>query len=237
MILAINTSTFQFSLALLSEGGALLSEYQMMASRGHFGNLMPTLHFMLTSSGQKIQHVKSVSVAIGPGSFTGLRIGIALAKGLCHALGIPVVGISSLQALAAQVPCTGDMPVFPILHSRKEEAFTARFTWDRQGILKQMTKDIWIKFEDFPGIVEGSAVFVGNDYPGQAQRLKEILGERVLLAPAHCWCPRASSVGSLALERLLQGNQDDPHTLTPVYLRPPDIRPNPFPLSPNASLA
>jgi len=190
---------------------------------------MPTLHFMLTTSGRKIHELTCVSVATGPGSFTGLRIGIALAKGVCHALRVPVIGISSLEAMAIQVP-TLEMPVIPMLHSRKGEAFTARFVWNDGGVMKRTSEDTWVRFEDLSHLVEGPAFFVGNDYPDQAIRLKEILGERARLAPPHCWCARASSVGSLALERRLRRDLDDPHGLNPVYLRPPDIRPNPFPV-------
>jgi tRNA A37 threonylcarbamoyladenosine modification protein TsaB len=79
-----------------------------------------------------------------------------------------------------------------------------------------------------PRLLQKPALFVGNHYPTQGTRLKDLLKERALLAPVHCWCLRASSVGSLALERLHQGDTDDPYALNPVYLRPPDIRPNPF---------
>jgi tRNA threonylcarbamoyladenosine biosynthesis protein TsaB len=227
MLLAINTSTLQFSLALLSQSGAVIAEHLMSEGKGHFGNLMPTLHFLLNSSGREIREVSCISVATGPGSFTGLRIGLSLAKGLCHALRVPMIGISSLEAMAVQVPYA-DVPIIPILHSRKGEVFTARFLWDDVRDLKRIGEDTWVRFNDFPLLFQGPSVFVGNDYPIQGALLKDLLRERVMLAPIHCWRLRASSVGSLALVRFLQGDLDDPYTLNPVYLRPPDIRPNPF---------
>jgi tRNA threonylcarbamoyladenosine biosynthesis protein TsaB len=227
MILAINTSTLQFSLALLSENGAIVAEHLMSEGKGHFGNLMPTVHFLLNSSGREIREVSCISVATGPGSFTGLRIGLSLAKGLCHALRVPMVGISSLEAMAIQVPYA-DVPVVSILHSRKGEVFAARFIWDDDRNLKRVGEDTWVRFNDFPLLFQGPSVFVGNDYPTQGTLLKDLLRERALLAPVHCWRLRASSVGSLALERFLQGDLDDPFTLNPFYLRPPDIRHNAF---------
>jgi tRNA threonylcarbamoyladenosine biosynthesis protein TsaB len=226
MILAINTSILQFSLALLSESGGLVAEHLMSEGKGHFGNLIPTLQFLLNSSGREIREVSCISAATGPGSFTGLRIGLSLAKGLCHALRVPIVGISTLEAMAVQAPCAG-LSVVPILYSRKGEVFAARFVWDVDRGLKRVSEDTWVRFEDLPLLFREPSLFVGNDYPTQGTRLKDLLGDRALLAPVHSWCLRASSVGSLALERFLQGDLDDPTTLNPVYLRPPDIRPNP----------
>ncbi len=226
MILAINTSTLQFSLALLSQEGGVVAEHLMSGGKGHFGNLMPTLHFLLHSSEREIHQVRCISVATGPGSFTGLRIGLSLAKGLCHALHVPIIGISSLEAMAVQVPYA-DMPVVPILHSRKGEVFAAQFVWGKKQHLKRTREDIWVRFDDIPRLFQEPPLFVGNDYPTQRARLRDLLGERALLAPPHCWRLGASSVGSLALQRFLRGDMDDPRTLNPVYLRPPDIRPSP----------
>ncbi len=134
MILSINTSTMQFALALLAEDGTLLTEYLMPGGKGHFGSLMPVLDFMLNSSKSNIRDLKCISVAIGPGSFTGLRVGISLAKGLCHGLCVPAIGISSLEAMASQIPYA-DFPVVPVITSRKGEAFTAQFIWGDQATI------------------------------------------------------------------------------------------------------
>ncbi len=226
MILAINTSTLQFSLALLAESGGLIAEHLMSEGKGHFQNLMPALHFLLNSSEREIHEVTCIAVATGPGSFTGLRIGLSLSKGLCHALRVPVVGISTLEAMALQAPCA-DLPVVPLLYSRKGEVFAARFVWEDNWVLKRTGDDTWVRFDEVPLLLQEPSLFVGNDYPTQATQLKDLLGERALLAPVHCWCLKASSIGSLALERFIHDDLDDPAALNPIYLRPPDIRPNP----------
>ncbi|HDZ91829.1 MAG: tRNA (adenosine(37)-N6)-threonylcarbamoyltransferase complex dimerization subunit type 1 TsaB [Deltaproteobacteria bacterium] len=227
MILAINTSTPQFSLALLDGDGTLLTEQIMSGGKGHFKALMPALDFMLQSNGFKIDEVRCIGVATGPGSFTGLRVGIALAKGLCHALELPLVGISSLEAMANQIPWA-DLPLVPVLTSRRGEAFTTLFRRGPRGELVRSGVDMSIKFEDFPSCFTEPAMFVGNDYRDQAPRIKDLLGPSALLAPAFLWNLKASSIGSLALKRFASGDLDDPYQLTPVYLRPPDIRPNPY---------
>ena len=233
MILAINTSTMQFALALLAEDGTLLTEHLMPGGKGHFGSLMPALDFMLNSSKSKIVDVKCISVATGPGSFTGLRVGISLAKGLCYALGVPVVGVSSLEAMASQLPFA-DLPMVTILTSRKGEAFTAQFSWNENRELIRERADASLKFDDFPSLFEKPTLFVGNDYANQGHLLKKLLGPSAHLAPSSLWNLKASSVGSLALKKFLVDDLDDPYLLNPVYLRPPDIRPNPFGLLPKS---
>jgi tRNA threonylcarbamoyladenosine biosynthesis protein TsaB len=229
MILAINTSTLQFGVALLDEEGTVLAEYFMSEGRGHFGGLMPALNFLVDASNCNIQTLKCLAVAIGPGSFTGLRVGLSVAKGLCHALQIPIVGISSLEALASQLPYS-HLPITSILDSRKGEFFAAQFAWDNGHELRRKGEDINVRPEDFHSMLEPRSIFVGNNFSRQGPLITERLGPPAELAPAFCWNVKASAVGSLALKRFNAQAYDDPHRLTPIYLRPPDIRPNPFPL-------
>ena len=228
MILSINTSTTQFGLTLMDEQGTVLTEHLMSGGKGHFKALMPALDFMLKNGGLEISRLRCIAVVTGPGSFTGLRVGLSLAKGLCHALSLPIAGVSSLEAMAGQV-FHADLPVIPVLTSRRGEAFTARFRWDR-GRLVRESEDMSMRFDDFPEAFPEPVLFVGNDYKDQAPRIKKALGPGALLAPASLWHLRPSHVGSLGLKKMISGRLDDPHTLAPVYLRPPDIRPNPFPL-------
>jgi tRNA threonylcarbamoyladenosine biosynthesis protein TsaB len=229
MILAINTSTPQLGLAILEEEGVVIAEYLMARGGKHFGSLMPALHFLFSTSKLDIRDLKGLTVAIGPGSFTGLRVGLSVAKGLCHALDIPIVGISSLEALASQLTVS-DLPIAPILDSRKGELFAARFIWNNDHGLSRDMKDTPVKLEDFPSVFDKAVFFIGNDFSGQAPLLKEMLGPRAKLAPPRCWNLKASLVGSLGLKRFHAHDFDDPQDLTPIYLRPPDIRPNPYPL-------
>ena len=229
MILAINTSTPQFGLALLDEDGTILAEYFMSKEKGHFGSLMPALDFLLSKLKADIHDQQAIVVATGPGSFTGLRVGLSTAKGLCHGLGVPLIGITSLRALASQIPSSG-LPITPILHSRKEELYAAQFIRNDSLKLLRSMDDIAIKINDFPSIFDKPSIFIGNDFSKQGHVLTNMLGTRAHLAPPHCWNLKASAVGALGVERFHARSFDDPQTLEPVYLRPPDIGPNPFPL-------
>ena len=228
MLLALNTSTPQFGLALLNEDGTILAEYFISKEKG-FGSLMPTLQFFVSKLNADIHDLKAVFVAVGPGSFTGLRVGISAAKGLCHGLEIPIIGISSLEALAAQI-LYSELPVTPILYSRKNEVYTAQFTLNKNGDLTRCMADAALKIEDLPLTFKDPSLFIGNDFASQGTAVLEVLGSMARLAPAHCWHLRASAVGELGLKRLNALDFDDPLTLDPLYLRPPDIRPNPFPV-------
>jgi tRNA threonylcarbamoyladenosine biosynthesis protein TsaB len=230
MILAINTTTLQFSIALLQEDETILAECSASRKKGHFGRFMPAVDFLFSTVESDMGAVAAVAVATGPGSFTGLRVGLSAAKGLCHALEVPIIGISSLRALAAQMPYS-DVSVTPILDSRRREYFAAQFDWRNSDHLKRRVKDFCAKLEDFPTYFQEPTLFVGNDFPRQAALIKEVMGRKVLLAPAHLWTLKASAVGHLGLMRYLAGDFDDPGTLKPQYMRPPPIRKNPFPLS------
>jgi len=228
MILAINTSTPQFGLALLDDDGTILAEYFMSKEKGHFGSLMPALHSLLSKLKADIHDQKAVVVATGPGSFTGLRVGLSIAKGLCHGLNIPVIGIPSLEALASQLPYSA-IPIAPILYSRKRELYAARFIQKEGPGLVRVMDDTALKIEELSSVFNKPSLFIGNDFQTQSRLLKEALGSLVYLAPPICWNLKASSVGAMGLVRFKNNDIDDPLTLEPLYLRPPDIRPNPYP--------
>ena len=228
MILAINSSTLQYGLALLDIDGAVIAENNMSQGKGHFGNLMPLFDSLFQASGITPDDLKCVVVAIGPGSFTGLRVGLALAKGLCHSLEKPVIGISSLEAMASQIPFS-KYQIVPVLDSRKGELFTALFTWGDEDAIRRKCQDTCLKISEFPSIIEEPSIFIGNDFSSQGPALKEALGTTAHMAPANLWNLRASAVGWLGLKRFRELDFDDPAILTPIYLRGPDIRKNPYP--------
>lgn len=226
MILAFNTSTPQFSIALMKEEGTILSEYYMASGSKNFRRFMPGIDFLLANSNVDTKEIKALIVATGPGSFTGLRVGLSEAKGMAQGLQIPIIGVSSLEAMAAQLPFVR-LPVCAIIDSRKGEVFAALFSWGDNQILIRTQQDTCLRIEDLPSIIEKPTLFLGNDFNTQGHLLREILGPKAELAPAHLWNLKASVVGTLGLKRFLDQDFDDLQELVPTYLRPPDIRPNP----------
>ena len=229
MILAFNTATTQYSIALLQENGTLSAEIFLAPGSARYASFLPNLHHLLQISRSDIGRVAAVVVTTGPGSFTGLRVGLATAKGLAQGLGRPVIGVSSLEAMAFHLP-TSAYPICTILNSRRDEVFSAVFAHDPIGAFRQIKAIACLRFEDLPRYVDQTAVIVGHDFEKQAARIKAVFGSRAFLAPSHLWTLKASAVGARGLERYRGRDFDDLENLVPTYLRPPDIRSNPYPL-------
>jgi tRNA threonylcarbamoyladenosine biosynthesis protein TsaB len=224
LILAINTSTIQFGVSLMQEDGSVLSEVFMRPCKGNFGMLMPALDAAFQFTTADVRELRTIVVAKGPGSFTGLRIGLAMAKGMAQSLGTPLVGVSSLEAIAHQIPFS-NYPICPLIESRRGDVFTALFAWSTGNQMVRIRKDCCLRYEDFPSLVEKETIFVGNSFNTQVQLISEVLGNKALFAPAHLWNLRASTIGQLGLARYGNSDFDDIRDLVPAYLRPPDIRP------------
>lgn len=229
MVLVFNTSTIQLSIALIKEDGTVFSEYFMSSVSKNFTNLMPGIDFLLTTSKVNTQNIRALIVATGPGSFTGLRVGLSAAKGMAQGLQIPIIGVSSLEALASQLPYT-TYPICSMIDSRKREVFTSLFSWKDDHEMIRIQEDACLQIKDLPSIIHETTLFLGNDFNNQGHLIKAMLGPKALLAPPHLWNLKASTVGSLGLRRFLERDFDDLQDLVPSYMRPPDIRPNPFPL-------
>jgi len=228
MILSLNTSTVQYSMALMEENGAVTAEYFMTPGSKSFKGFMPTLDDLLTRSLQRMEYIESVIVATGPGSFTGLRVGLSAAKGFCQGLHIPIIGVSSLGAMANQLPHTR-YPVCPIINSRKGEVFAALFEWSDEGEMVRLKEDSCLPMKDLPAFIGRKTLFLGNDFSGQKPEIVKLCGRKALPAPASLWNLRASAVGALGLERFHQQDYDNLQDLVPSYLSPPVIRPQPLP--------
>ena len=202
----------------------LLAEYILPSGSSRYSGIMPSLDDMLAKAGLMPQELGGLTVALGPGSFTGIRIGLSIIKGLSESLAIPVVGVPTLEAMANQLFCA-DKDICPLVGSRKGEVFTALFRWNKHGELLRLKDDTCIKMAEIPTMLEAETVFIGNDLSQQGPVLKQLLGANTLLAASNLWTLRASSVGMVGLRRFRNGESDNASTLVPLYLRGADIRP------------
>lgn len=222
-VLGINTATAPFSTALVRWDGVLIAETLLVSPSKGFGLFMPVLHQMLASAGANLTHLKAVAVARGPGSFTGLRVGLAAAKGICRGLGIPVVAVSSLEALAVQCPVF-DHPIFALIGSRRDEFFAASFRKTPDGKMVSIEEASYLNIKGVADRIEEKSLIVGDDYPSQGNLVKGVLGDKALLAPSSLWHVRASVVVAQGLLKAEQQGFDELKSLVPFYMRPPDIR-------------
>jgi len=230
MILAINTSTPQFSLALVDESGTLLAEWTLSPRTKDFRHFMTALDHLFQVSGVALEEISGLAVAKGPGSFTGLRVGLSAAKGFCEGLGVPIVALSSLEVLASQCPGVS-IPICPVIDSRKEEVFAALYRWSQDEELVQLEPETCVKIRDLPGFMKNKAFVLGTDFNRQRGPIASVAGDRVILAPPSSWGLRAGTLGMLAARRARTQGFDMLQDVVPSYLRPPDIRPNPYNVS------
>lgn len=229
MYLSVSTATKQYSLALLDNEGALLGEFTVRPVERNFSRLMVCFDYLLSPLDIDLHALKAVIIVQGPGSYTGLRVGMAMAKAICHGLHIPIIGVSSLDAMAYQLPHVS-IPICAILESRKGEAFAAVYKWKMPEGLVSLTGERTVKIAELSDLIEGPTLIIGNDYASQAPPISREIGREAILPPPSFWCLKASSAGMLGLKKHENGQEDNLRDLTPSYLRPPDIRPNPYPL-------
>ena len=214
-LLVIDTSTTANSIAV-TEDGRLLAELLVNPEAGNSASLMSSLDMVLRSAGITTGGLDAIGVSLGPGSFTGLRVGIAAAKGLSLATGIPVVGFSSLAMLAMNLP-HASLPVCPLLDARKSEVYGALY---RCGAVPEATiRDMVARPADLLEKIGGETLFLGSGALRYRDLIVEKLGARAHFAPSVCHQPRASAGALLAADLLAQGKVIPAHDLVPVYLR------------------
>ena len=215
IVLAIDTASRSCSVAVL-DGNAVMAEINDVSGQTHSRHLMGMVDQALSMSTGQMASIDGFAVTQGPGSFTGLRIGISTAKGLAEAAGKPLVGVSSLQALAWQV-FPSDVMVIPMLDARRKEVYTARYiregeTFKMVGAEKALSPEAAVDGIDMP------CLLVGDGAVAYADRLGMVLGGRMQLALPFQHMIRASTVAFLGREKLTEA-RDERMTLTPRYLR------------------
>ncbi|HEY96153.1 MAG TPA: tRNA (adenosine(37)-N6)-threonylcarbamoyltransferase complex dimerization subunit type 1 TsaB [Dehalococcoidia bacterium] len=225
MQIAIDTSTETASLAIV-ENGRILAELTWNCGKNHTVQLLPNLNYLLEQNSLSLESADCIIVARGPGSYNGLRVGISTARGLAYSLGIPIVGISTLEAEAWQHAGTG-LPVCPILNAGREEVATAVY---------QVTNSSWIQVEeehlstidDLCSGIHTETVFCGEYVYKIKTELKAKLGDNAIILSPVAGLRRAGFLAELGLKRIESGDFDDIATLQPHYFRGPSItKPNP----------
>ena len=214
MLLALDTSTRMVGLALYN-GVQVLSETVWLSRDFHTVELAPAVASMLARSDVKISDLSALAVAIGPGSFTGLRIGLALAKGLALAHSLPLVGVPSLDILAAAQPAR-EMAMAVVLRAGRRRLAVGWYQasdggWRAKGPVQALTAHELNERIQEPTLVCG-------ELDEEEQRLLARKRKNVMLAPVAQSVRRPAWLAELGWKRWLAGRVDDPNTLSPIYL-------------------
>lgn len=217
MLLALDTATPAGSIAL-AEAGAILAVRTFDAGREHSRRLFPEIAGVLADARRRREEIDALAVTIGPGSFTGLRIGLSAAKGLCLALAAPLVAVSTLEALAGRLPWCR-LPVCALLDARRGEVYAGVYDTS-QGAPRLLEAECAMDPQDLLARWrDRDVLFTGDGVDRWPDLLSSIPGAR--LAPAPARRPCAATVAWLAQARLQAGQTVDPATAEPVYLRTP----------------
>lgn len=217
-VLGLDTSTLMTTCGVIDEE-KLLGEYSLSQDMSHSEKLVPMVKEVLTSLDLKVKDIDLFGVSIGPGSFTGLRIGIATVKAFAHLSKKPIVGVSTLEALAYNLPY--NEIIVPMIDARRERVYTGIYTWEN-GIIKTLMKPDVIEVKELLAILDkdySNVVVNGDGSIIFKDLIKDVLKDKVKFATIGQNMCRASSICELALLKYKNNIVDDFYTLAPDYLR------------------
>jgi tRNA threonylcarbamoyladenosine biosynthesis protein TsaB len=209
-VLAVETSSLAGGVALLDDE-RLIAEYVLDVSVTHSERLMAAIDRVLGDARWTPRMLDALAVAVGPGSFTGLRIAVSTVKGLAVALGVPIAAVPTLDAMAATVPWAA-LPVCPVLDARKGEVYASLYRWGGEGMRREwdylaLAPDALAARLSEPVILLGDGAAVVRSPHARA-------------VPPPRRAPSPACVGALGLERLRRGDTVAAAALEPIYLRP-----------------
>lgn len=216
-IVALDTSNQPMSVALWGEQG-LIVEKTTTIKRNHSVQLMPAIDELMQEAGWKVSDLDRVAVAKGPGSYTGVRIGVTVAKTLAWAGDLELVGVSSLKALAGNGMRKEGHLISPIFDARRENIYTGLYQVDKDLNLKQIEEDTHIsarEWAEFLATKNQKIEVIGKDYSKFEEVFESALGENLLRSSNSNQVPKAGTLAEIALNE----KPVDIHTFAPEYTK------------------
>ncbi|MCX5882102.1 MAG: tRNA (adenosine(37)-N6)-threonylcarbamoyltransferase complex dimerization subunit type 1 TsaB [Deltaproteobacteria bacterium] len=225
-ILAVDTSTRSCSVAVV-DGNDLLAEVTSGNGQTHSRHLMAMIDSALGLAGLNLSMTDGLAFTSGPGSFTGLRIGISTILGLSAATRKPIAGISGLDALAMQA-ATPDMTICPLIDGRRNEVYCARYRWVNGELVKEVAEQVLSPELAITGL-NSPVLFAGNGAQLYQALIRDRMGDAARFAPNCQNTLRASTVAWISMKRFEIGDVDDIYRFKPMYIRRSDAKiPAPF---------
>src|SRR4030042_3469951 len=238
-ILAIETSTMLGGIAIVDDLSGLIAEVRLNVKSTHSERLVTATDYVLKQAGLKVSDIDVFAVAIGPGSFTGLRIGLSTVKGFSYSTGLPIVSVPTLEALAWNFPYCRP-PVCTMLDARKKEVYAALFKWDKKNFIRLMD-EVSIKMdavlekireiltvrkkmpifgkEEAGGFLDEKIIFTGEGAILYRDKIIEGMGEKALFVSFEKMVPSPANVARLGIEKAKKGDFSEPVSLIPFYKR------------------
>jgi tRNA threonylcarbamoyladenosine biosynthesis protein TsaB len=223
-ILAIEISTMLGGIAIVDDSAGLIAEMRLNVESTHSERLMTGVEHVLKQSGLALSDIDAFAVAIGPGSFTGLRIGLSTVKGFSYATGKPIVSIPTLEALAWNFPYC-KYPVCTMLDARKKEVYAALFIWENSGF-RRLINELSIKVERLLEMINENLtelpdkiLFTGEGSLLYKDKIRKIMGDKAIFASSEKIVPSPASVACLGMRKAVKGEFSEPISLVPFYIR------------------
>ncbi len=226
-ILAIDTATPCSTVALTNgtrNDGSVIAMLSLSSNVTHSRRLLTSIDHLLSDTGIAKDDISGYAVGLGPGSFTGLRIGMATAKGLAAASGVPLYGVSTLDIIAAN--CSDTRLICSVLDARKKEVYASFYRCDVAGRPHRVSDIIAVSPEMLADCIEEPVLMVGDGLSVYGELWRSALGDKITIAPAQLWSPSAATLGLLAGEDALAGTSLDVASAVPLYVRASDAELN-----------
>lgn len=218
-LLAVDTATERCGVSVIADG-YIRAELSLNIGGSHTKHILPAVETVLSLVEIPLADIDAFAVTQGPGSFTGLRIGVSTVKGLAFAAGKPLIGISSLEVLAHQAGDEGGV-VCPMIDARRNEVYWRLFR-RADGRLRPIGDELVGPIEALAGQIDETCIVIGNAVSLYADRLQRLLPDRVRWSPESDNGIRPGILAQLAWQRYERGLVDDVETFAPVYIRKSD---------------
>ncbi len=214
-VLGIETSTYSGSVAIL-DGDTILGEIFLNVGPSHSEKLLPMVDWLLGAAGLKRNDIEGIAVSNGPGSFTSLRVGISTAKGIAFSLGIPIVGVSSLEVLSRNLLYTPYLTC-TVVDARRQQVYAAFFRCigDKPVRLKE---DCVVSPVELVEMIREETVFVGNGALLYRDLIEKSLGDHAMFCSSSFNFPRASQCAQIAMSKISTDNKGGISQFSPQYL-------------------
>lgn len=218
-VLAIDTSTLLGGVAIVDELSGMVIEVRLNVKSTYSERLMTTIDYALKQSGYTISDMDFFAVATGPGSFTGLRIGLSTVKGFSYATRKPIVSVPTLEALAQNFPLCR-YPVCTMLDARKKEVYVALFEWKDEGLVR-LISEMSVKVNKALETMNehDKVVFTGDGVILYKNEIVSFMGEKAVFASPEKMVPSPANVACIGLQKALRGEFSEPVNLVPFYIR------------------
>ncbi|NQT95893.1 MAG: tRNA (adenosine(37)-N6)-threonylcarbamoyltransferase complex dimerization subunit type 1 TsaB [Candidatus Omnitrophica bacterium] len=220
-ILSADTSSRKFSIALL-ERGVPIDQYEPISFNRHSSDLLPAIDKLLSRNSYSIEDVDAFCIGLGPGSFTGLRVGITTMRALALSLKKPIVGIPSIDAIAHNLSgYKGYASV--IIDARQEKVYARRYSFSAKRI-EPKGRIALLGIDELLKNIKGPTIFLGDGLEIYKDRIIEEKKELAAFAQESTYYPKAAIIGRLAIERLKTGKRDNAFKLSPLYIYPKECQ-------------